>query len=215
MNGEPYNPDDPLFLLHRSMEGDLSDEEQALLERLLAESPELRAEAERLRALNSLLDRWAAPAETDVEAIARYVAAELESQSPELQAVDRLLERWALSTVQFDVDRFARRVQGMLLTETRRSGAGRWMLRLGLPLSAAAAIALAMIGLLRPGSAPPTPTIRVAVGPAATAPVSVAQASHVRVEFLREVETVDVQPAPAARLSFVMVGVDPASAGSS
>lgn len=142
-----HNPNDPLFLASRAIDGDLSTEEKQILDCALKQSPELRAEVSKLQATQGLVAQWGdAQAAIDWDAFGDSVAklAMTESESSEVDRVDQLVARWASSTPDIELDGFADGVMAELATK-KRSSPLRYVIRLGMPLAAAAAIALAVI----------------------------------------------------------------------
>lgn len=160
MNGEAYNLDDPLFAVSRSLDEDLPEDERRKMEEALAASESLRAEAEALRATDRLVKRWAStPAELDWRRHAELIEAQATGEeSKELEKVDHLLGRWGRTEPLLDEDAFAAAVMAKVRSEGRRSMRSSLLFRLGAPLAAAAAVAIAITGSLwlRPSSEPTT-----------------------------------------------------------
>lgn len=173
MSDSEYNPHDPLFLLSRSIDGDLTPAEQEQLEAALAASAELRAEAEQLRTVCRLIQAWGARAPgVDAEDLGDEVTAHLaeSAEDAELAGVDQLLQRWSRPAPEVDWERFQGAVMARIAPEPRAAPLRGRLIRLGTPLAAAAAIALAFIGYLRPWETSPpeqmsVPTVLVQVGP--------------------------------------------------
>jgi hypothetical protein len=164
MNDEPYNPDDPAFLLSRSLDERLSDDEQRRLDEALASSPSLRRDAEELRALDRLVRRWRREqVALDWDNHARLVAGEasLEPDAAALQKVDAWIQRWGADVVPFNEERFTASVMKKVAREPGRKRRGL-IFRLGAPLAAAAAVGFALtIGLWRPVPAEPVSVVRI------------------------------------------------------
>lgn len=173
MTATPYNPDDPLFLESRSLDGDLSDQEREALERTLKASPELRAEALKLAAVDRLVRDWGkARPDLDWSSFTESVNACLltEAESAAIARVDQLVARWAASTPDLDADAFTENVLRRLENKSSKSQSNRLrpVLRIGMPLAAAAVIVLAVMNdLWRPGatSSPESAVVVVNVGP--------------------------------------------------
>jgi anti-sigma factor RsiW len=158
MTERPIQPDDFELLISRALDGDLSPAEQQRLEAALAASPALRRQAAQYTALAGLLERFAAAEaptaqrsiEADVLAGLR-LAADEDSDAGALEGVDRLLDRYALARPEVDGDAFAASVMRQIVMPSagaeRFDGASRnrrlrWFV--GVPLAAAAALALAV-----------------------------------------------------------------------
>jgi anti-sigma factor RsiW len=142
-----YNPDDLSFLLSRQLDGDLGPQERARLEEALRSSPQLRREAEQLRGIHALLERWAVrAAEPDAVAIEGLTLAQIngELRDAELAKVDSLLQRWAARAGPAVPDLRAQVLEA--IQANRRPAARRLLFRLGAPLAAAAALAIALVG---------------------------------------------------------------------
>ncbi|UCC31362.1 MAG: hypothetical protein JSU86_03615 [Phycisphaerales bacterium] len=149
MSEASYNPNDPAFLLSRSLDEDLPDHEERRLDEALASSESLRSEAMQLRAVDRLVRRWGArPAGLDHEHHAALVVAQAAGGEDveALRKVDQLIERWGSRGVPYDEERFTAAVIGKVARETGRTSRRGLVFRLGAPLAAAAAIAFAVIG---------------------------------------------------------------------
>ncbi len=178
MGDATYNPDDPAFLLSRSLDEELTEDEQRRLDEAMASSPPARQEAEKLRALDRLIRRWGAEkVALDWENQRHLIVAEASSEDDAegLGKVDALIERWGAEVVPFDEDRFTASVMKQVASEPGRKWRGL-ILRLGAPLAAAAAIALVVtIGIDRPASRNPISVIefgsRLAMADPRTTPI--------------------------------------------
>lgn len=171
MSEASYNPNDPAFLLSRSLDEDLPDHEQRRLDEALASSESLRSEAMQLRAVDRLVTRWGArPAGLDYEHHAALVVAQAagEEDVEVLRKVDQLIERWGSRGVPYDEEQFTAAVIGKVARETGRTTRRGLVFRLGAPLAAAAAIAFAVTSGVWWPSHPKTLCI-VELGPSATA----------------------------------------------
>ena len=147
MSEAPYNPNDPAFLLSRSLDEELSDEEQQRLDKALASSESLRSEAMQLRAVDRLVTRWGArPAKLDFEHHAALVVAQAVDGEDikTLRKVDQLIKRWGSRGVLHDEERFTAAVVDKVARESMRTTRRGLVLRLGAPLAAAAAIVFAV-----------------------------------------------------------------------
>ena len=150
MSEAPYNPDDPAFLASRALDEDLTAEERRKLEELLATSKSLRDELEGLRAIDRLVQRWGTPpVECDWDAHAALAAARAagEDDEQDLRKVDNLLERWRRTPAEVDAEEFTASVMARVAPRTAWSRRRRLIIRLGVPLAAAAALAIAATGL--------------------------------------------------------------------
>jgi len=166
------NADDILFQVSRRMDGDLSESERCALERALAESPSLLAEAEKFQALDDMLKTSArSTVEIDWTHHAKWIQANVESirEAHDLSGVDRLLSQWTRPVPMADADAFASGVLQRIRGEKRLS-IGRYLWRIGAPLAAAAALFFALTTTHWPGGAK-EPTLFVAIGPQIAAPV--------------------------------------------
>lgn len=151
MSETPYNPDDPAFLLSRSLDEKLSEEEQEALDRALASSETLRAEAARLRSLDRLVKRWGnRPIELDWEHYSALTEAQLvhDGDADKLRQVDLMLDKWASQTVSIDAEAFTTAVMAGVRAERKAKSWHRVVFRLGVPLAAAAAVVFAVTGTL-------------------------------------------------------------------
>ena len=149
MSEVPYNPDDPIFLLSRSLDEELSGAEREKLDRALASSGALRAEADRLRRLNELIQRWGErPVQVDWVNHAAHTKARLidDGQAEKLEKVDQLLGRWASQTVSIDEEAFTAAVMASVRAERKTPSWHSVVFRLGVPLAAAAAVVFAVVG---------------------------------------------------------------------
>lgn len=150
MTDTPYNPDDPNFLASQRLDGDLSPEERAALDRAIEASPELRQQAEGIAAVDGIVKRWAdLPVEIDWQHHAANIVARIEQEETpeERAAIDGLLLRWKAHPVDLDEDSFTTAVTDRLAdsaasrpSRTRRA----WLWRLGAPLAAAAAVVITL-----------------------------------------------------------------------
>jgi len=190
MSETPYNPNDPAFLLSRSLDDELTDDERRRLDEALASSPSLQAEAEKLRALDRLIKHWGAQqAALDLDHHAALIIAQTagDDDADKLKKVDQLIERWASKNVLFDADRFTAVVMDRVAQELDREMRRGWIFRLGAPLAAAAAVVFAVIGGAWWGSKPEA-VCRVEFGPRVamvTAPTDMTVTPSAMVSFGR------------------------------
>ena len=149
MSEQPYQPDDPAFLASRALDGDLSAQERQRLEEALAASKELRAEVEQLRKVDQLVKRWGgADVELDWATYTKLIGARAESDADEgdLGRVDQLIERWGREPVEFDEPAFTDAVMARVRSQEQRTPRRSLIFRIGAPLAAAAAVAIAAGG---------------------------------------------------------------------
>ncbi len=148
MNDTDYDEDDLGFLVSRSLDETLSVLEQRRLEAALADSKELRREAEQLGAVQRLIARWGArPAEADWDHQAALIVAQVAGDDDALlDRVDQLIGRWGDAAGPPIPSSFAEDVVQRLAGGARRPARFAAIFRLGVPLAAAAAIALAFVG---------------------------------------------------------------------
>ena len=147
MSEQPYQPDDPAFLASRALDGDLSAKERQRLEEALAASKDLRAEAEQLRNIDRLVKRWGRDsAELDWVTYARLIHARVEAEDGDLDTVDRLIEHWGREPVEFDERAFTGAVMAAVRSQQHRTPMRSVIFRIGAPLAAAAAVAIAVSG---------------------------------------------------------------------
>ncbi|MGD2108753.1 MAG: hypothetical protein PVI86_05115 [Phycisphaerae bacterium] len=171
MSETPYNPDDPAFLLSRSLDEELSAAERARLDQAMGSSASLRGQADRLRRLDGWLKRWGEyPVELDWKHHAALTRSRVESDADaeQLEEVDGLLERWANRDVSIDEASFTAAVMAGVHKERRTRSWHGVVFRLGVPLAAAAAVVLAVTGTLRFGRGQETRTT-ILIGPALAA----------------------------------------------
>ena len=210
MTSDAYNPDDLEFLLSRGLDGDLSSAERRRLDEALSQSESLRAEASKLETVDRLIQQWGQrPVEVDWKHHAALTLACAGSADDErLSKVDDLLRRWRDRSVGVEAIDLTTSVLAKIRSERRRATPYRLVLRLGVPLAAAAAIALVVTGTtwfapLR------DPICRVAIGPtswsAALADRGVE--SRVVVSFAQSDEVATTLQRPPA-IGFATIGVE-------
>lgn len=164
-NSETIDNFDPLFLVSRQLDGDLTEAEALVLDAALAASPELRAEAAQMAAAHGLVDQWAREIPSvDEAALAHRVLAIVRAEATDRQFadVDALLHRWS-QPVTFNERAFTQNVAKKLRAEKSRSRL-RLAYRTAVPLAMAAAVAIAVTGSFWLSA---TPMIQVSIGPLA------------------------------------------------
>lgn len=200
---------DPMFLLSRQLDGDLTNEESLALEAALAASPELRAEAKRLAAAQGAVDQWAAQVpnfDDNHLALSVLAAVREDAEERELGGVDAMLQRWA-RPVEFNERTFTTGVMRQLAAETSRQRM-RLVYRIAAPLAMAAAVAIAVTGSFWLA---PTPVIQVSIGPLAASSLgatSLPAATSV-VTFGREAAPERVASAEVRMISLGAMGAEP------
>lgn len=224
MKDPAFNPDDLLFRLSQALDGELSESDRRELERSIEQDPHLRDDARKLSDLHKLLARWsAANPDVDWDAFAKSVErlAVTESEAEKLDRVDELLANWADTTPQLDWDEFTHDVMAELQPASRASTLYRNLLRIGMPLAAAAAIAIAFWGPFGNGggSGPInqvalqtelSPVVQVRIGaPIETRPVAIASASRAVVSFSREPLTEPIVGCEESDISFIVFSSKP------
>lgn len=211
MTADAYNPDDLAFLISRGLDGDLSPEERRRLDESLAQSESLRTEASKLETVDRLIRRWGRmPVEVDWKHHAALTSACVESADDErLGQVDDLLRRWRNRNVGVEAIDLTAGVLAKIRSERRRTRPYRLVLRLGMPLAAAAAIALA-VTVSTWFTPPRDPIYRVAIGPSSrfTAVAERGIEPRVVVSFAQSVEATTTQETPPA-VGFATIGVEP------
>jgi hypothetical protein len=212
MTDQAYNPNDPEFLMSRDLDQDLSENERRRLQEAADHSPALRAQAAQLCRLDQLLRRWGdSTHEAGSRDLAPTIVARLAREQAESPEIDRILTRWAATDVNVEND-FASAVMARLRAERRQPVWSRRVLRIGAPLAAAAAIAIAVTaGLWSPPE--PKAVVRVVIREAAYEPAPAP--SRVVVSFVRRIAEPDLRVAARADVSFMTVGTswpdDPSS----
>ncbi len=222
MSDVPYNPDDPTFLLSRSLDEELTKTEQQKLDHALASSEAFRTEADRLRHLNQLINRWGAkPVALDWEHHAALTEAQLigTGDADKLVKVDQLLGQWASQTVSIDEEAFTTAVLARVRAEQKTKPWHQVIFRLGVPLAAAAAVAFAVTAILwhRPDS---RSALTIEIGPPL---VMVTPSDHSAdrrepvVTFGQEEDPQEVTAVSSARtssgVSFIAIGATRISIG--
>jgi len=211
MTADAYNPDDLAFLISRGLDGDLSPAERRRLDEALSRSESLRSEASKFEAVGQLVERWGKqPVEVDWQHHAALTSACSGSADDErLGKVDDLLRRWRDRSVGVEAIDLAASVLAKIHSEHRRANPYRLVLRLGVPLAAAAAIALALTVTtwFTPAR---DPICQVAIGPSSwnVAGAERGVESRVVVSFVQSGEAAGTLQIPAA-IGFATIGVEP------
>ncbi len=212
MTTDDYNSTDPEFLASRMLDGDLSDDERRQLDRALAGSKSLRAEAEKLRAVDALVARWAiSPPELDWGTYGQLVGARVagETDDEALRKVDSLLTRWGRRAEGIDDDKFTAAVTARIGGPRRRASLRRLVLRVGVPLAAAAVLAAAVTTRLWP-VLPGEPAMKVVLGPVGIgASVGGGADPRVVVSFARETAGPATVAEETSGISYMTLGASP------
>ncbi len=153
MRSEEINPNDPMFLVSRNLDGELTGAEQSRLAKLLSESPEMRREAEKYCELNEALKSFGCSMpDVDFGDFSDRVRQSLGSSEDDAQLVevDQAIQSWASKPVVFDEERFTAGVLEQIGESRSSTSRSRSILfRIGMPFAAAAAVALVWIGGFR------------------------------------------------------------------
>ncbi|MCO6438264.1 MAG: hypothetical protein J5J06_14310 [Phycisphaerae bacterium] len=206
MSHDEYNPNDPLFLLSRYLDGDLTPQERTEIESRIAASPELQAELSGMRQAESIVRRaTGGPVELDWDAQAEAIKKNLVENADGDAALDALLTRWGSTTPDMDEGRFVADVRARLQQPVRRRNPIIRIFGYAAPLAAAAAIAIvATLGIR-----PTTPTTEVSIvsvveiGPGSTTETRFRSTSAAVVAFDR---TAGAAPrSPGGRIGMTVV----------
>ena len=219
MTEKPYNPDDPQFLFSQSLDEKLSESQRRQLEKGMAESASVSADAEKLRAVDDLVKRWGrdecvVEGERLVESVLANIAASAEREN--VDELDHLLERWGNQNIEIDWPRFTEEVMSKVTSARRRSSTHRLVFRLAAPLAAAAVLAFAVTATLWLSSTSGPVTV-VRIGPRSSthlASAATSRLARVTVVFGRAAIVPDVRQPVGARISYVSVGSSRVFAGS-
>lgn len=209
MSGDAYNPNDLAFLLSRSLDGDLSADERRRLDEALSQSESLRFEASKLEAVKGLIERWGKrPIEVDwIHHAALTSACAGCADDERLGKVDDLLLRWRNRNVGVEAIDLTAGVLAKVRSERRRANPYRLVLRLGVPLAAAAAIALVVTATTWFAPAR-NPICQVAIGPSCNEAVAERGVeSRVVVSFAQTSDAAAIRTPPS--IGFATIGVEP------
>jgi len=182
---ESYNPNDPGFLLSRRIDRDLSPDDGERLEACLRASPQLRRNAEQLEAVSRLVARWAQRrADIDADVLAKLTHAQTASHAADadLARVDRLLHRWGADPGTADEVDLTARVLDQIRSRRLAAPVRRLVFRLGVPLAAAAAVAIAVVGTMW-FPARPQAVCQVTLADSTSQSISTREAPQVVVSF--------------------------------
>ncbi len=214
-----YNPNDPELLLSRSPDGDLNEDERRRLEGALGASPSLRDSAKALAAVNDLVRRWAIETpRVDADEYEDAVIADIVKSADDeaLQPVDAIVRRWAADVARLNnEDAFVDGVLGRITPNRTGTIRRPWILRLGVPLTAAAAVIMAVTATMW-YSAARAPVVMIAMGRVVSVDdIAVSSPPRVVIRFGRSEETADGLRERRRPISFAAVGSAPviASAG--
>jgi hypothetical protein len=141
-----YNPNDPAFLMSRSIDEPLDEQEKQRLADAINHAVDLREELEAFRGVDRVVKQWggkhvAVGADRFVNNVLTRLADETDQADDE---VDRILTQWGQYAPEVNEQLFVEAV--LTRAKAKRLGLGLRPLvfRIGLPLAAAAAIALAV-----------------------------------------------------------------------
>lgn len=213
MSEQEYNENDPLFLLSRSLDQELSAQKRQSLDEALASSGSLRDEAAKLRGVDRLVRRWGSlEVDANLDGFAEAVGGAPEPEG--LAGVDELVARWGSRSVESGSEALVARVMARIAPTPHLAARGpvaarrplhwqRVIFRVGAPLAAAAALALAFVTYSR---VPPSShrQVEVAWGP----PLAAVSQRVCDVSF-RRVPAGQQGPSIASGVSFVIAGADP------
>lgn len=222
MIDDTYNPNDPEFLASRAFDEKLTEVERETLDRALAESPQLRAQVQRLRGASDLVGRWAkASPEIDWETHAKLIRADVASNpdhdhdrdAAKLEMVDRLVGIWASRPVELDEEAFTASVLDRIAPKASMPSRSlsRMIFRIAAPLAAAAVIVLAVSLQFFPTSATDVVSI-VSIGPYVGAQVDapvLADAPRMVVSFARAETPESASLSGRSSFRFVSIRVSP------
>ena len=142
---ENINSNDPLFLVSRDLDGDLSAAEKSRLAEVLAGSNKLQKDAEALRVVSSLVSgRVTDEAGVDWLHFEKLVMARVAEADENSTQVDQLLSRWAAREPVYNEGHYAGQVLTRIATAKKPNVSWRLVARLGAPLAAAAAVVIAV-----------------------------------------------------------------------
>ena len=165
MSDSKDNPNDPAFLASRALDESLSVASKAKLDEALDSSEEIRSLANQLGAVDRLVKKWGRRSpEIDWACHEKLIKARVEAIGEEdrLDGVDDLIAKWA-SPPPIDEHRFESDVMNRIRRE-QAANRRRILFRLGVPLAAAAAIAIVATAMLWT-SPSIQPMVQVDIGP--------------------------------------------------
>ncbi len=209
MSASNLNPNDPAFLASRALDESLPVSAKAGLDQALDASEDLRTLAKQMEAVDRLVKNWGRRSpDIDWAFHEKLIKARVEAigEDDRLDGVDDLIAKWA-SPPPIDEHRFESAVMNRIRRE-RPAIRRRILFRIGVPLAAAATVAIVATGMLWP-SLSTQPMVQVDIGPperfvsSDSARTAVAFVSFDRTPRLRDI----TEPRPV--LSFLAVGSGP------
>ncbi len=212
MTDDQYNPDDLAFLVSRSMDDDLSPAERLRLADALSLSESLRAEVSKLKAVQRLVGQWGQESfDVDWKHHAALISASAASSEDEsLGKVDSLLSRWA-NRSEVDAIDLTAGVLSRIHSERRGVNWHGTMWRLGVPLAAAAAIALAVTATTWFPSR--VPVCLVTFGPSSEAAITSESVMESQVVSFARSDEPTTPFATMPVIGFATIGVEAAPSG--
>ncbi len=165
MSASNINPNDPAFLASRALDESLPAGVKARLDEALDASEDVRSLRKQMEAVDRLLKKWGRQSpDIDWACHEKLIKARVEAigEDDRLDGVDDLIAKWA-SPPPIDEHRFESAVMNRIRLE-RPAYRQRVLFRIGVPLAAAAAIAIVATGMLWP-SLSTQPMVRVDIGP--------------------------------------------------
>ena len=165
MSDSNDKPNDPAFLASRALDESLPAAAKAILDEALDVSEDLRSLGKQLEAVDRLVKNWGRrSSDIDWAFHEKLIRARVEAIGEEdrLDGVDDLIARWA-PPPPIDERRFESAVMSRIRRE-RLANRRRILFRIGVPIAAAAAIAIVATGMLWP-SPSTQPMVQVDIGP--------------------------------------------------
>jgi len=210
MSERSYNPEDLGFLISRELDGDLSEVERRCLEEAIRASDELGEDARAYAAADRLIRCWAMKKpELDWEATAGLTQVHVAGAGEDdgLHQVDALLQRWGASQANFTHVDLADGVLQQIRKEQGQVPSRSLIFRLRVPLAAAAAIALAVIGTtwFAPVGGP---MVHVAIRTAPVMGPAAGEAPRATVSFARGVDAASVVESLPPSIGFLTLGAE-------
>lgn len=205
------NLQDPLFLVSRDIDGDLSADERERLNQLLAASPALQAEADQIRRVSRWVKSTArSAAQIDWKTHEQLILAEIGAEPREMSGVDALLADFAKREPVYDEGALVRGVLSRIAPAASVKQRGwRSIARIGAPLAAAAAVVLAVTATWFGPSAHVSmmPVALVQIGPSV---VSDSSDASVVVRYSRVSVSVRTEDRPES-IGYMTLGSSPVS----
>jgi len=146
----PYNPNDPAFLLSRSLDESLTDGEKQKLRATLETSEEFRRLLAELRSVDSLVRHWGArKIEVDESSFVDGVLGRIaDEHSDAFSEVDDVLRSWGERSVRVDEASFVAGVHRRVNESSRERVTSTWIYRIRRPVAVAAALGLVVTAAL-------------------------------------------------------------------